>query len=114
VSDDRPHAPPHEDEAEPFDELDDEVFTFRLRLIYQSASWPATVWSAFACILSVCLAAVAIAGILSWAPAENVTAMGNLFRKPGDGTAPPKSMVVFSEPVPPDVGPLDIEPEAVP
>jgi hypothetical protein len=97
VSGDRTHAAPHEDEAEPFDELDDEVFTFRIRLIYQSASWPATVWSAFACILAVCLAAVTIAGILSWAPAENVTAMGNLFRKPGDGSGQPKSMVVFDD-----------------
>jgi hypothetical protein len=111
---DNPHADGHEDEGEPFDELDDEVFTFRIRLIYQSASWPATVWSAFGCILAVCLAAVTIAGILSWAPAENVAAMGNLFRKPGDGTAPPKSMVVFSDPGQADVAPLDIEPEAVP
>lgn len=93
-----PHADGHPDELEPYAPDDDEVFTFRLRLLYQSASWPATVWSAFASILSVCVAAVLIALILAWAPAENVEAMGTLFRKPGATSAPPKSAAVFTAP----------------
>lgn len=58
---------------------DEELFIFRINIANQHASWPATKWSAFACILSVCLAAVAIAGLWFYAPTANVEVMGNMF-----------------------------------
>ena len=58
---------------------DDDLFVFRINIANQHASWPATKWSAFAAILAVCLAAVAIMGLWFYAPTANVEAMGNMF-----------------------------------
>jgi hypothetical protein len=80
----------HDRDDEPED--DDDVFVFRVRILYQEARWPATVWSAFAAVLSVCLTTIIIAALLSWAPSENVEAMSSFFheRKPTSTEQAPK------------------------
>jgi hypothetical protein len=69
----------HHHDEEHDEELDEELFVFKINIANQHASWPATKWSAFASILAVCLAAVAIAGLWFYAPTENVEAMGQMF-----------------------------------
>ena len=68
-----------EHDSDPEDLEEEELFVFKINIANQHASWPATKWSAFACILSVCLAAVAIAGLWFYAPTANVEVMGNMF-----------------------------------